>query len=60
MGTYMHFNPDTARGYVGFVMPVDLLAELDQVRTELRLSRSQFMRQAVSAYLGQQRQSTAK
>lgn len=60
MGTYMHFNPDAARGYVGFVMPLDQLAELDQVRTELRLSRSQFLRQAVAAYLGQERHSDAK
>lgn len=60
MGTYMHFNPDTARGYVGFVMPLDQLAELDQVRTVLRLSRSQFLREAVTAYLGQQRRPAAK
>lgn len=58
MGTYMHFDPSNARGYVGFIMPLDQLAELDQARTELRLSRSQFLRQAVAAYLQQRHSAT--
>ncbi|UQR64294.1 ribbon-helix-helix domain-containing protein [Bradyrhizobium sp. C-145] len=59
MGTHMHFNPDNVRSYVGFQLPADKLAALDQARIEMRLSRSQFMREAVAAYL-QQRQATAK
>jgi metal-responsive CopG/Arc/MetJ family transcriptional regulator len=55
MGTYMHFDPDNARSYVGFNLPADQLAALDQARLESRLSRSQLMRQALAAYL-QQRQ----
>ncbi|MCS3476265.1 metal-responsive CopG/Arc/MetJ family transcriptional regulator [Bradyrhizobium elkanii] len=54
----MHFNPDRDRNYVGFHLPPEQLAALDQVRIELRLSRSQFMRQVVSAYL-KQRQAAA-
>jgi metal-responsive CopG/Arc/MetJ family transcriptional regulator len=54
----MHFNPDSARSYIGFHLPADQLAALDQARIELRLSRSQFMRQVVTAYL-QQRQAAA-
>jgi metal-responsive CopG/Arc/MetJ family transcriptional regulator len=55
----MHFDPDNARSYVGFNLPADQLAALDQARIELRLSRSQFLRQAVTAYL-QQRLAAAK
>lgn len=51
MGTYMHFDPDNARSYVGFNLPADQLAALDRARIELRLSRSQFMREAVTAHL---------
>ncbi|MHC2841714.1 MULTISPECIES: ribbon-helix-helix domain-containing protein [Bradyrhizobium] len=53
MGTYMHFDPDNARSYVGFNLPSDQLAALDRTRVELRLSRSQFLRQALAAYLKQ-------
>lgn len=53
MGTYMHFNPDNGRSYVGFVMPADQLAALDEARIELRLSRSEFVRRAVAAQLRQ-------
>lgn len=49
----MHFNPDRNRNYVGFHLPPDQLSELDQVRIELRLSRSEFMRQVVTAHLRQ-------
>ncbi|MEY9427032.1 metal-responsive CopG/Arc/MetJ family transcriptional regulator [Bradyrhizobium ottawaense] len=56
----MHYDPHNPRSYIGFVLPADQLAALDQARTKLRLSRSQFLRQAVTAYLGQQRQPTAK
>lgn len=49
----MHFNPDSARSFVGFHLPADQLAALDRARIELRLSRSQFMRQVVAAYLQQ-------
>lgn len=49
----MHFNPDRDRHYVGFHLPADQLAALDQVRIELRLSRSQFVRQAVAAHVQQ-------
>ncbi|MGO4712538.1 CopG family transcriptional regulator [Bradyrhizobium sp. 2TAF24] len=59
MGTYMHFHPDNARSYVGFNLPADQLAALDQARIELRLSRSEFMRQAVTVHL-RQLQATAK
>jgi hypothetical protein len=55
----MHFNPDTDRSYVGFHLPADQLAALDKARFEMRLSRSQFMRQAVKAHL-QQLQAAAK
>jgi metal-responsive CopG/Arc/MetJ family transcriptional regulator len=47
----MHFNPDSARSYIGFHLPADQLAALDRARIELRLSRSQFMRQMVNTYL---------
>lgn len=53
MGTYMHFDPDNARSYVGFNLPSDQLAALDRTRVELRLSRSQFLRQVLAAYLKQ-------
>lgn len=55
----MHFNPDRDRNYVGFHLPADQLGALDQARIELRLSRSQFMRQAVTAHL-QQLEAAAK
>lgn len=47
----MHFNPDSARSYIGFHLPADQLAALDRARIELRLSRSQLMRQVVAAHL---------
>ena len=47
----MFFNPDSARSYIGFHLPADLLAALDKARIEMRLSRSQFMRQVVAAHL---------
>ncbi|UPK12190.1 ribbon-helix-helix protein, CopG family [Bradyrhizobium sp. 155] len=47
----MHFNPDSARSYIGFHLPADQLAALDRERVELRLSRSQFMRLIVSVHL---------
>lgn len=53
VGTYMHFDPDNARSYIGFVLPPAHLAALDQARIELRLSRSEFVRQAVTAHLRQ-------
>ena len=56
MGTYLHFDPDNARSYVGFVMPSDQLAALDEARISSRQSRSEFLRQALAAYL-RQRQS---
>lgn len=56
----MHFNPDNARSYIGFVLPADQLAALDQARLELRLSRSEFVRRAVAAQLQQQRHAPAK
>jgi hypothetical protein len=49
----MHFNPDSARSFVGFHLPADQLAELDRARIELRLSRSQFMRRMVASHLQQ-------
>jgi Ribbon-helix-helix protein, copG family len=49
----MHFNPDCTRSYIGFYLPADQLAALDRARIELRLSRSQFMRQVVSMHLQQ-------
>lgn len=49
----VHFNPDSIKNYVGFYLPADQLAALDQARIELRLSRSQFMREAVTAHLQQ-------
>lgn len=49
----MHFNPGRDRYYVGFHLPADQLAALDQGRIKMRLSRSEFMRQAVTAYLQQ-------
>lgn len=55
----MHFNPDRKRNYVGFHLPPDQLSELDQVRIELRLSRSEYMREVIKAHL-QQRQAAAK
>lgn len=51
----MLFNPDSARSYIGFHLPADQLAALDQARIQLRLSRSEFMRQVVTSHL-QQRQ----
>ena len=54
----MHFNPDRDRNYVGFHLPADQLAALDQARVELRLSRSQVMRQVVTAYLKQRQAAT--
>lgn len=51
----MHFNPDSERSYVGFHLPADQLAALDKARTEMRLSRSEFMRQVVTAHLQQLR-----
>jgi hypothetical protein len=47
----MHFNPDSARAYIGFHLQPDQLAALDRARIELRLSRSQFMRRMVAAHL---------
>lgn len=55
MGTHMHYDPQNPRSYVGFNLPSDQLAVLDRTRIELRLSRSQFLRQAVTAYLQQHR-----
>ncbi len=49
----MHFDPDSVRSYIGFHLPADQLASLDKVRIERRLSRSQFMRQLVTAHLQQ-------
>ncbi|QIP02975.1 ribbon-helix-helix protein, CopG family [Bradyrhizobium symbiodeficiens] len=49
----MHFNPDRNQNYVGFHLPPDQLSELDQVRIKLRLSRSEFMRQVLTAHLRQ-------
>ncbi|MFK4537296.1 metal-responsive CopG/Arc/MetJ family transcriptional regulator [Bradyrhizobium ottawaense] len=49
----MHFNPDHSRNYIGFHLPPEQLSELDQVRIELRLTRSEFMRQVVTAHLRQ-------
>jgi hypothetical protein len=54
----MHFNPDSARSFVGFHLPADQLAALDNARIELRESRSQFMRRMVAAHL-QRLQDTA-
>ncbi|MGY2902940.1 metal-responsive CopG/Arc/MetJ family transcriptional regulator [Bradyrhizobium sp. URHC0002] len=47
----MFFNPDSARSYIGFHLPANQLAALDRARIGLRLSRSQFMRQMVTAHL---------
>ncbi|WP_426616036.1 ribbon-helix-helix protein, CopG family [Bradyrhizobium sp. McL0616] len=47
----MLFNPDRTQGFVGFHLPPDQLARLDQVRIELRLSRSELMRQVITAHL---------
>jgi hypothetical protein len=47
----MHFNPDSARSYIGFHLPADQLAALDKARIEMRLSRSEFMRGVLTAYL---------
>ena len=47
----MHFNPDSSRSYVGFHLQADQLAALDKARIEMRLSRSEFMREVVSAHL---------
>lgn len=55
----MHYDPHNPRNYVGFVLPPDQLAALDHARIELRLSRSEFMRQAVTAHL-QQLQAASK
>ncbi|WP_430649514.1 ribbon-helix-helix protein, CopG family [Bradyrhizobium ottawaense] len=49
----MHFNPDRNRNYVGFHLPPVQLSELDQVRIKLRLSRSELMRQVLTAHLRQ-------
>lgn len=49
----MHYDPRNPRKYVGFVLLPDQLAALDHACTELRLSRSEFMRQAVTAHLQQ-------
>ncbi|WP_409188490.1 ribbon-helix-helix domain-containing protein [Bradyrhizobium sp. RDM4] len=56
----MFFNPDSARSYVGFYLPPDQLAALDQTRIELRLSRSEFVRRAIKAHLQQMIQATVK
>ncbi|MET4320345.1 CopG family transcriptional regulator [Bradyrhizobium sp. RT5a] len=47
----MHFKPDSARSYVGFHLPAGHLAALDRARIDMRLSRSQLMRQVVAAHL---------
>ncbi|WP_316181403.1 MULTISPECIES: ribbon-helix-helix domain-containing protein [unclassified Bradyrhizobium] len=47
----MHFNPDRDKNYIGFHLPADQLEALDRARIKLRLSRSQFMREAVTARL---------
>ncbi|WP_461357518.1 ribbon-helix-helix domain-containing protein [Bradyrhizobium sp. USDA 4454] len=49
----MLFNPDARRSYIGFHLPLDQLAALENARIELRLSRSEFMRQVVAAHLQQ-------
>ncbi|MGY3369918.1 metal-responsive CopG/Arc/MetJ family transcriptional regulator [Bradyrhizobium sp. GM2.4] len=51
----MHYDPQNPRSYIGFVLPAAQLAALDRARTDLRLSRSQFLRQAVTAYLRERR-----
>ena len=57
--SHLFYNPDTNRHYVGFNLPADQLAALDEARTELRLSRSEFMRRAVATHL-QRLQAAAK
>ncbi|MFX4883807.1 CopG family transcriptional regulator, partial [Acinetobacter baumannii] len=56
----MQYDSQNPRSYIGFVLPADQLAAVDQTRTELRLSRSQFLRQAVTAYLEQQHRPAEK
>jgi metal-responsive CopG/Arc/MetJ family transcriptional regulator len=53
MSDRLFYDPNTERPYVGVRIPAQQLAELDQARIELRLSRSEFVRRAITAQLQQ-------
>ena len=51
----MSYDPTNVaeRPFIGFNLPADQLQALDRARLDLRLSRSEFSRRAIDAYLRQ-------
>ncbi|WP_422678696.1 ribbon-helix-helix protein, CopG family [Bradyrhizobium ottawaense] len=49
----LFYDPEYRRPYIGVRLPAQQLADLDQARIELRLSRSEFLRRAIAAQLQQ-------
>lgn len=51
----LFYDPNTERPYIGLRLPAQQLADLDRARIDLRLSRSEFLRRAITAQLQQLR-----
>ncbi|MFC0243575.1 ribbon-helix-helix protein, CopG family [Rhodopseudomonas telluris] len=45
------YDADSTRPYVGLNVARQMLAQIDEARLQLRLSRAEFVRQAIAAYL---------
>jgi len=58
MSNRLFYDPETDRPYIGLRLPGEQLTALDEARLRLRLSRSEFARQAIAAHVQRLRAET--